>query len=296
MDAIVYYITLPFIYLLSILPFPVLYAFSDFLYFILFTCIGYRKEVILQNLRNSFPDKTGHEIEIIRKAFCHNLCDFMVETFKILTISEKDILEHCKFNKEGFEVFKKYADEGRSVIMVMGHLGNWEWAGHPFSLKCQHKLVVLYHPLANRYFDRLMLRMRSRVGTKMIPMQTAFKEMLAHRKDLTCTVFISDQTPMPDNAYWTTFLNQDTPVFKGTEVIARKLNMPIIYASMRKVKRGYYEMFAEALVDNPAATREGEISEMHTRRLEKDIILQPESWLWSHRRWKHKRKVTGEEK
>ena len=141
-----------------------------------------------------------------------------------------------------------------------------------------------------------MLRMRSRFGTKMIPMQTAFKEMLAHRKDLTCTVFISDQTPMPDNAYWTTFLNQDTPVFKGTEVIARKLNMPIIYASMRKVKRGYYEMFAEALVDNPAATREGEISEMHTRRLEKDIILQPESWLWSHRRWKHKRKVTGEEK
>jgi KDO2-lipid IV(A) lauroyltransferase len=120
-------------------------------------------------------------------------------------------------------------------------------------------------------------------------MKTSFKEMLAHRKELTCNVFISDQTPMPDSAYWTTFLNQDTPVFKGTEVIAKKLNMPIIYASMKKVKRGYYEMFSETLVENPATTADGEISELHTRRLEKDINEQPQDWLWSHRRWKYKR-------
>ena len=115
--------------------------------------------------------------------------------------------------------------------------------------------------------------------------------MLAHRKDLTCNVFISDQTPMPDSAYWTTFLNQDTPVFKGTEVIAKKLNLPIIYASMKKVKRGYYEMFSETLVENPAQTTDGEISELHTRRLERDINEQPQDWLWSHRRWKYKRPV-----
>jgi KDO2-lipid IV(A) lauroyltransferase len=123
----------------------------------------------------------------------------------------------------------------------------------------------------------------------MIPMKTSFREMLARRKELTCNVFISDQTPQPENAYWTTFLNQDTPIFKGTEVIAKKLDQPVIYACVKKVKRGYYEMFAELLVENPASTSENEISELHTRRLEKDIIAMPESWLWSHRRWKYKR-------
>ena len=291
MDALVFYIALPFIYLISVLPFAVLYLFSDLLFLILFRCVGYRKKVVRQNLRNAFPGKTDEEINVICKAFYHNLCDFMVETFKILTISKKGILKRCKFNPESLAVFSKYADEGKSVIMVMGHMGNWEWAGHPFSLLCRQRLVVLYHPLANKYFDRLMYRMRGRFGTRMIPMKTAFKHMLAHKNELTATVFISDQTPMPENAYWTTFLNQDTPVFKGTEVIAKKMNLPVVYCCVKKVKRGYYEMFTETLVENPAATGDGEISEMHTRRLERDIIAQPESWLWSHRRWKYKKPV-----
>ncbi len=215
----------------------------------------------------------------------------MVETFKILTISKEGIKKHCKFNEECLAVFAKYAAENRSVIMVMGHMGNWEWAGHPFSLLCKQRLVVLYHPLANKHFDGLMLRMRSRFGTNMIPMKTAFKEMLANKNELTATVFIADQTPLPESAYWTTFLNQDTPVFKGTETIARKLNLPVVYCCVKKVKRGYYEMFAEPLIENPSATRDGEITEAHTKRLERDIIAQPESWLWSHRRWKHKKPV-----
>jgi Kdo2-lipid IVA lauroyltransferase/acyltransferase len=291
MAAIVFYITLPFIYLLSILPFPVLYAFSDFLYFIFYRCLGYRKAVVMTNLRNAFPQKTDKELGIICRAFYHNLCDFMVETFKILTISKKQILRRCKFDPGSLALFEKYANEGKSVMMVMGHLGNWEWAGHPFSLLCRQRLIVLYHPLSNKHFDKLMLGMRSRFGTKMIPMRTAYKEMLAHKNELTCTVFISDQTPLPENAYWTTFLNQDTPIFKGTEIISKKLNMPIVYGHMKKVKRGYYEMFAETLVENPSATKDGEISELHTKRLEQDIIASPESWLWSHRRWKHKRPI-----
>ncbi len=137
-----------------------------------------------------------------------------------------------------------------------------------------------------------MLNMRSRFGTRMIPMKSAFKQMLAHRNELTATVFLADQTPMPENAYWTTFLNQDTPVFKGTEIIAKKLNYPVVYCYVKKIKRGFYEIHAETLVENPAATKEGEISEMHTRRLEKDIIANPETWLWSHKRWKHKRPVS----
>lgn len=280
---------LPFFYFLSILPFPVLYLFSDLVFVIVYYIFGYRKKVVLQNLRNAFPDKTDDEINIIAKRFYHYLCDVSLETFKMLTISKKGIIEHCKFTPECFDIFKRFADEGKSVILVMGHFGNWEWAGHPFSLLCKQKLYVLYHPLSNKRYEKMMFDMRSRNGTKMIPMRTAFKEMLAHKNELTTTVFVADQTPFPQNAYWTTFLNQDTPIFMGTETIAKKMNRPVVYASVNKVKRGYYEMHAEILTENPSATSEGEISEMHTKRLEKDIIAHPENWLWSHRRWKYKR-------
>ena len=290
--AVAYFIALPFIYLLSWLPFPVLYLISDFVYFILFVCIGYRKQVIMQNLRNSFPEKSEAEIKVICNKFCHYLCDLIVEVLKVLTISRKSMIRHCAFDEKGLAIFKKYADEGKSVIMVMGHLGNWEWAGHPFSLLCKQKLVVIYHPLTNKYFDGLMMRMRSRFGTRMIPMKTTFRDMVANRKELTATVFISDQTPMPEHAYWTTFLNQDTPIFKGTETIAKKMNLPIVYCTIKREKRGYYKMYAEVLTDNPAATAENEISEMHTRMLERDIKSQPEIWLWSHRRWKYKKPVS----
>ena len=292
MQALAYYISLPFIYLFSVLPFGVLYLFSDLIYFVLYKCFGYRKAVVLQNLRNSFPQKTDKEIAEIADAFYHNLCDFMVETFKILTISKAGIMKRCRMTPECAAVFEKFAKENRSVIMVMGHLGNWEWAGHPFSLQCKQRLDVLYHPLSNKYFNGLMFRMRSRFGTRMMPMRTAYKEMLAHRNELTATVFISDQTALPETAYWTMFLNQDTPIFKGTEVIAKKMNLPVVYCSIKKVKRGYYEMYAEVLVENPSSTADGEISELHTRRLEKDIIATPASWLWSHRRWKYKRPVS----
>ena len=134
-----------------------------------------------------------------------------------------------------------------------------------------------------------MYRMRTRFGTKLIAMKNTYKDMLANKAGLNATAFIADQTPQPHNAYWTTFLSQDTPIFKGTGVIARKLNLPIVYVCIKRVKRGYYEMDAELLCENPASVTEDQISELHTKRLEKDIIAMPETWLWSHRRWKHKR-------
>ncbi|MCW3123965.1 MAG: lipid biosynthesis acyltransferase [Flavipsychrobacter sp.] len=289
MKALVYYLLLPLIYLISLLPFPVLYLFSDFVYFIVYYVTGYRKNVVMQNMRNAFPDKTQKELNRLCKDFFHYLCDLMLETLKTLTISKKEIINHCKFDPKSFALFEQLAKENKSVILVIGHFGNWEWSGHPCSLLLQHQMYVLYHPVANKYFDRLMYHIRTRTGTRLIPMKTAYKEILAHRDELTITAFIADQTPQPNGAYWTTFLNQDTPVYKGTEVISKKLNYPVVYASIKRVKRGYYEMFAEILVADPSKTVEGEISELHTCRLEQDILSQPETWLWSHRRWKHKR-------
>jgi KDO2-lipid IV(A) lauroyltransferase len=173
----------------------------------------------------------------------------------------------------------------------MGHFGNWEWSGNAFSLTCRHQLYVIYHPLTNRYFDGLIYRMRTRFGTKLIAMRDTYKDMVRFKDEINATAFIADQTPSPDSAYWTTFLNQDTPVFRGTEKIARKVNYPVIYSSVKRVKRGYYEIHAEVLFDDPRSTSDGEISEAHTRKLEKEIREQPEIWLWSHRRWKHRRKI-----
>jgi len=288
-QALIYYVTIPFIYLLSLLPFWLLYLFSDLVFFLLYHVIGYRKDVVLQNLRNSFPQKSEEELLRIRKAFFRFLCDMTVETFKTLTISPANMLKHCRLSPEAKTLFAQLAAEQKSVMLVMGHMGNWEWGGNSFSLESKQQLYVIYHPLKNKYFDGLMYRMRTRFGTRLIAMKNTYKEMYAMRDGVSATAFIADQTPQPDNAYWTTFLNQDTPVFKGTEVISRKLNMPIVYASVRKVKRGYYELYAEMLVEDPSKTVDGEISERHTKRLEQDIIANPETWLWSHKRWKHKR-------
>lgn len=199
------------------------------------------------------------------------------------------MLKHFKFAPGAQEVFDSIAEKKQSIVLVMGHLGNWELAGNSFSLLCKQQLYVIYHPLRNKYFDKLIYDMRSRFGTKLIPMRETYREMAANKSNISATAFIADQTPSPEGAYWTTFLNQDTPVFQGTERIARKLNYPVVYACIKRIKRGYYEMHAEVLCENPKDTKDGEISEMHTKRLEKDIIAQPEVWLWSHRRWKHKR-------
>ncbi len=291
MAVLIYYITIPFIYLLSLLPFPILYLFSDFLYILLFRVLGYRKNVVLNNLRNAFPNKTEIEIQFICKQYYHYLCDLFLETFKTLTISKSTMLKHCYFSAESLTVLNKLASENKNIILVLGHLGNWEWAGNTFSLLCKYQLYVIYHPISNARFDKLMYKMRTRFGTKLIQMKQAYKEMLLNKNTLNATAFIADQTPSAQNAYWTQFLNQETPVFKGTEVIAKKLNYPVVYAFVKKVKRGYYEIFVDILCANPTDTIDGEISEMHTRKLEIDIIKQPQNWLWSHKRWKHKKPV-----
>lgn len=293
MGAIVYYLVLPFVYCISLLPFPVLYLLSDGLYIIIFHIAGYRKEVVYNNLRNSFPEKTEAEILALRKKYYHHLCDLTLETFKTLTISKAAMLKRCQFDQASFDMLEKMAAENKSLVLVMGHLGNWEWAGNTVSLTCRHKLYVIYHPLSNPYFDRLMYRMRSRFGTGLIPMKDTFREMVARRGELSITAFIADQTPGPTNAHWMTFLNQDTPVFKGCELVSRKMNYPVVYAHIQKLKRGRYKLFVEMLEEHPKETNDNYLTELHTQRLEKDINSEPETWIWSHRRWKHIRQLNS---
>jgi KDO2-lipid IV(A) lauroyltransferase len=292
MKAFVYYtFVLPFIYLLSILPFWILHGIADVFFVLIYYIIGYRKLVVRENLKNSFPEKTEHERLKIERHFFRYLTDFFLETFKTLTISKKNALKRCKFSKQTLRLFEKLNAENRSCIIVMGHYGNWEWAGNTFSILCKQQLYVIYHPLSNKQFDKLMYTMRTRFGSKLYAMKDTIREMIKNRNELNATAFIADQTPSPETAYWTTFLNQPTPVFWGTEKIACKLNYPVVYVTVNRVKRSYYEVNAELLIDHPKDFPEGTISELHTCKLEKDIREQPEIWLWSHKRWKHKNKV-----
>lgn len=287
MAAVGYYIALPFIYLISMMPFWMLYGFSNFIYFLIYHVIGYRKKVVYQNLKNSFPEKSEKELIAIQKKFYRFFCDLILETLKMLTMSRKTVLK--RFKVHGAEFAKKIYEANQSVITVMGHYGNWELCGSACALLGYHQLHIIYHPLSNKYFEKLVLKMRTRMGNKMVPMKDTLRRMIQNKSEVTATIFVADQTPSAKGAYWTTFLHQDTAVFPGTAKLAKKFKYPIIYVKITRPRRGYYNIYPELLIDNPEKYTEDEISELHTRRLEKDIIETPELWLWSHRRWKHKR-------
>ena len=288
MSAVGYYLALPFLYGIALLPFPLLYLLSDFTCLLLFGLIGYRKEVVLTNLRKSFPEKNEAEIRAIAKRFYRWFCDLTLETLKTLTISPDAVRSRVNFPGAG--VFRSFAEKKQSVIIVMGHYGNWELAGARFAVEPElHQLYVIYHPLQNPHFERLIVHMRTRLGNRLYAMQETFKGMVRDRQLLTATAFIADQTPSPERAYWTEFLNQDTPVFTGTGVIAKKLGYPVVYLSIQQSKRGHYEMHAEVLVPDPKSMSENDINQLHTDRLQRDIRQKPDLWLWTHRRWKHRR-------
>lgn len=286
MQAFLFYITYPFIYLVAILPFGALYRLSDILFYVLWFS-GYRKEVVLKNLRNSFPDKQEREIESISKSYYRYLCDLILETLRTLRMSEKESRERCAFHIP--EWLGRLQAEGKSFIIIMGHYGNWEWAGPSFTLNTGFQLVVIYRPLSNKYFEKMMCAMRTRFGTRITPVNLTLRDMVANRGSVTATAFIADQTATRKDAYWTTFLNQDTAVYTGPEKLATKFNYPVVYMNVQRPRRGYYAVYPELLIPNPSQMTENEISEKFMNRLEKEIVANPPIWLWSHKRWKHKR-------
>ncbi|MGC4022875.1 MAG: lysophospholipid acyltransferase family protein [Cyclobacteriaceae bacterium] len=286
MQRIVFYLVYPLLYLIALLPFWAMYLLSDALFY-LFKISGYRKNVVKTNLKNSFPEKSEKEIEELCDKYFRYLCDLTLETLKTLTMTEKEASEHCVYHPADW--LDKMFEEKRSIIIVMGHYGNWEWAGPSFSLYKKYQLIVIYRPLTNPYFESMMTRMRTKFGTKITPADLTLRDMVANRRNLTATALIADQAATTTNPYWTTFLNQETSVYNGPEKLAVKFNYPVVYMRVERKSRGYYDLTPELLFENPATTAEGEILEKFTRRLEEQIIKDPVIWLWSHKRWKHKR-------
>lgn len=291
MQAIGFYLLLPPLYLISLLPFFLLYLFSDLLFIFLYYIFGYRRKVVLQNLKNSFPEKTNEELQVIAKKYYRHLCDLVIESVKALTMSKESVVRRCYFAPGSLEIFNHYFNEKKNCIALMGHYGNWEWAGLSMSSQSPYLLQVIYRPLRNQYFDRMMNQLRSRFQAAPVPMESVAREMLKKNSSLTCTVFIADQTPPPDSSHWLNFLNQDTPFFQGAEKLARKLKYPVVYAMLKKRKRGRYEIFIEVLTKDASEMKENDLTELFAKRLQEDILAEPSCWLWSHRRWKHVRRV-----
>lgn len=274
---------------LSVLPFFVLHGISSFFYFLLYRVVGYRKKVVMENIRNSFPEKTeAEQLEICRK-FYKFLGDLFLESLKTLTISERSLKKHVRCKNP--EVLDKYYDQGKSVIVTVGHFNSWELLLTSSNSFVKHDIVVIYQPLTNTYFDKKLIAARRKLGTTMLPAKEV-KQFFAQRKknQLTATVFAIDQSPAnSNNCYWLEFLHQETGVLFGAEKYAKDFNEPVVFGRLNKLKRGYYELEFTDVVADPQKTTYGEITEKSTRLLEKDIIANPEFWLWSHRRWKHKR-------
>jgi Kdo2-lipid IVA lauroyltransferase/acyltransferase len=290
MQAVLFYIAYPFLYVIASLPFRALYFVSDVLYHVL-RLTGYRRKVVLTNLRNSFPEKSDNEINVLCESYYRYLVDLILETFKTLKMTPEEARDRCAFINSPW--LDKLFAEKRSVIIVMGHYGNWEWAGPSFTLNTSYQLVVIYRPLSNPYFENMMVRMRTKHGTKITPVKNTLRDMVANRGSITATAFIADQTATKKDAYWTTFLHQDTAVFTGPEKLAVKFNYPVVFMNVQRPRRGYYLVTPELLFAEPKNTAENEIMEAFTQRLEKEIKKDPSIWLWSHRRWKHKRPSNG---
>ena len=274
----------------SKLPFFVLYGISDFAYFIIYRIVGYRKKVVFENLQNSFPEKTDEEIKHITQNFYKHIADLFIEFLKGYSITKEQINERVKV--VNIEILKKYTDKNQSIIIVTGHISNWEWLLHPLNLS-GIPMDIIYQRLSSPLFNKLTLFIRSRFSvTPLIEKKETLRKTI-ERKDITrALVMGSDQSPQNwKSAYWTTFLNQDSGFFTGTERIARKLNYPVIFSEMRRVSRGYYEVeFTE--IANPTefdSLSMGEITERFVKILDKSIQQFPADYLWSHRRWKHKR-------
>lgn len=278
------------LYLLALLPLQVLYIISDVLYLIIYYVIRYRRRVVQDNLQKAYPDMSQKERSEIEHKFYKHFADYIVETIKLLHISDQEMRRRMEFVDA--DVVDRYTTQGRSVILLLGHYGNWEWIPS-LTLWCAQpqgiQLGQIYRPLKNKWFDEFFIGLRSRFGTQCIAKNNTLRNLLQCRRDgrVSLTGFIADQTPSPQNIHhWIDFLGCTTPVLTGFETIAKKLDMAVVYIDVEVVKRGYYRATFRLLEDNPTSCPDFDITDRYTIAMEQTINRAPYAWLWTHKRWK----------
>ena len=289
MQLLAFILIYPFLWIISHLPFRLLYFVSDILYVFMFHVFGYRKKTVKMNLELVFPEKTDIERNKIIKAFYHHLYDMILEAIKSMNISVDDMKARFKFTN--IDLIKNYEKQNKSISLMCAHYGSWEWI---FILQSYttHKTYAIYKRLSNKYFDRLVRKIRARYNSYLITTKEAVSVLVENKKKglLTINGFVSDQTPKKNKAYhWKEFMGIKVPVHTGAEMLSKKLDMPVVFFSVKRVKRGFYETTFETLSDSPKKINDYEITDKFLKLVEKQIHEAPEFYLWTHKRWKHKK-------
>jgi len=276
----------------SRLPLRALYVVSAFLYFLAYYVVRHREGVIRDQLAQVFPSLSEAERAAIHKRFLKNFCDVMVEVLKSASMSASDMSARvCILN---LAVARNYLDAGQSVMLVTSHLGNWEWLLHSCALQLGYPVDAAYKPLHDPWAERLMLRIRSRFGARLIPAKELLADFLRRRGVTRAVAMNADQAPVStDKRYWTQFLGQETAFYIGAEQIARAVRLPVLYLAMRRIRRGFYEVQIQPLWNGHETMEPNAITERYARACEIDVLESPPDWLWSYRRWRLKKPLYG---
>ena len=288
MNRISYLLLRFMILLVRIMPFPVMYAFSDAIYILMYYVVRYRKKVVIANLGSSFPDKDAEAIRKLSKEFFHHLCDIGLESIKGFTMKPQTIVKRHRILNP--ELAEYYFEQHKSVIAVPAHYNNWEWGSLSPGLQLKYPLVGFYKPMTNQLVDNFARSHRAKFNMNLSSIANTARTFVQFDGIPHAYLMVADQSPTNlKDCYWFPFLNHDTAWLHGPEKYARRYNMPVIYVEINKVKRGYYTMQLIPLTEQPTSLPEGEITRLYAHQLEKSIANQPAFWLWSHRRWKHSR-------
>lgn len=287
MNWLGYILTYSLVWLLHLLPERILFLLSDFLYVLMYHVAGYRKQVVFDNLHRAFPEYDKKEIRRIAKKFYRHLSDLFLESAVSHFYSKEKALKKITYKNP--ELLDEIYSTGKQVMAVLGHYGNWEYLS-TIALASDYPFIGIYKPLQNKYFDRMVQANRSTFGGQVVPMEKIARVLMDYkrREEPVLTLFLGDQRPVYQQIqYWTKFLGQDTPVYLGTEKLAKKLDAAVVFTKIRKKSRGRYEVEFELICTEPKTMEPFVITDAHVRILENLIREAPEYWLWSHRRWKH---------
>lgn len=288
MQLLAYILIYPILWFISILPFRLLYALSDFLYILMYYVFRYRKQTVIDNLRLVFPEKSDQEIKIITKKFFHHFCDMMLESIKSMNISLESM--KARYTFKNLDIIKEFEKQNKSIVLMCAHYGSWEWI---FILQTYttHRGYGIYKRLQNKYFDRLIKSIRARYNSYLITTKETFSVLEDAKKNgiLSMNGFASDQSPKKHKAHhWNEFMGIKVPVHTGAEMLAKKLDMPVVFFAVERKKRGYYEATFQTLAEKPTDFKDYEITDKFLKLVEAQIHEAPEYYLWTHKRWKHR--------
>lgn len=282
---IVFYLFLAFVGFMRIMPFWLLYAFSYSLYILMNYVVGYRKSVIMKNLRHCFPEKSNKALNKIRKEFYKRLCNIILESLKGYTMSEKELLK--RFESKNHELTHPYYEQGKDIFVITGHFGNWEWGNAIVSKVLKHDQAVFYKPISNPFMDNYVEARRKRFGAIMVSIYTGRDYYTQEKEKPNAYFLVADQYPTNKTKQKVvTFFGKETPFLHGPEDFSKKLAAPVFYIDIKRIKRGYYGLKISKLTDDASKLADNELTRLYAKHLESSIKNQPEDWMWSHKRWK----------